>query len=284
MSEILNVLKHDAEAVEKRISQILQELSDGTDEIARVLPQSMLYSANGGGKRIRPALTIEFCKMYGGDERAAIDPAVAVELIHTYSLIHDDLPCMDNDDIRRGRPTNHKVFGQATALLAGDALLTLAFSVICESRYLSEHSKLEAISALAQFAGARGMIGGQQIDLIGEKQRLSKEQHNKMNLMKTGALIKCSALLGCITAGADEKQRAAAAVYAENVGLAFQVTDDLIDDGEEDEKTTYLTFMDKEQAKEYAKKLTRDAVSAISGNAGSEVLSELAQFLAIRSV
>lgn len=284
MKKILTVLSSNAFLTEKEIEKIISEVSEKTAEEFRVLPESMLYSANGGGKRIRPTLTIEFCKLFSGDVKAALPLAAAVELVHTYSLIHDDLPCMDNDDTRRGKPTNHKVFGEATALLAGDGLLTLAFSVICSSEELSSEAKVKAVKMLADFAGANGMIGGQQIDLIGEKEMLTKAQHRQMNLLKTGALIKCAALLGCIAAGADEKAFEAAEIYAENVGIAFQVTDDILDMGEEDQKTTYLSFMTKDEAVAYAKELTEKAVDAVKNIDGSETLVELAGFLAAREV
>ena len=284
MKKILTVLKNNASLTEQEIARIISEVSEKTDEEFRVLPESMLYSANGGGKRIRPTLTIEFCKLFSGDVKAALPLAAAVELVHTYSLIHDDLPCMDNDDMRRGKPTNHKVFGEATALLAGDGLLTLAFSVICSADALSPEAKVSAVKMLADYAGANGMIGGQQIDLIGEKQKLSKDQHRQMNLLKTGALIKCASLLGCVAAEADEKAFEAAEIYAENVGIAFQVTDDILDMGEEDQKTTYLSFMTAEEANSYANELTQRAIDAVKDIKGSENLVALAEFLASREV
>ena len=284
MNQILSVLSSDALLTEQKIGRILSEISENTPEAFRNLPESMLYSANGGGKRMRPALTLEFCKMHSGNENAALTLAAAVELVHTYSLIHDDLPCMDDDDTRRGKPTNHKMYGEATALLAGDALLTLAFSVICSCKELEDAAKVKAVKLLADFAGANGMIGGQQIDLAGEKRKLSEQEHRQMNLLKTGALIKCAALFGCIAADADEKAFRQAEIYAENVGLAFQVTDDILDMGEEDEKTTYLTFMTKAEAEEYAKVLTEKAVDAIKDYNNSETLIGIARFLAKREV
>jgi geranylgeranyl diphosphate synthase type II len=191
---------------------------------------------------------------------------------------------MDNDDIRRGKPSCHKAYGEATALLCGDALLTEAFSVISNSTELDAEAKIKAVKALSDYSGIRGMIGGQQIDLMGEERRLTQSEHKKMNMLKTGALIKCACLMGCIAAGADEKAFAAANIYAENVGLAFQVTDDILDMGEEDEKTTYLTFMSKDEALEYARLLTNGAIEAISSYENSETLIELAKFLQERKV
>lgn len=280
---MLKILEENARLTEKKINSILAE----RDGDFGVLFDSMSYSASGGGKRIRPTLTLEFFRMLaksGASEDGALSLAAAIELIHTYSLIHDDLPCMDDDDMRRGKPSNHKVFGEATALLAGDALLTLAFETVTASYGLSDSAKVRAVSILARNAGACGMIGGQQLDLLGENENFKTERldfllHRKTNLLKTGALISAAAQLGCIAAGADEAAFACAAEYAENVGLAFQVTDDLLDMGEEDEKTTYLSFMTKEEAVEYAASLTEKAVRAVSGLKNNRVLTELAVFL-----
>lgn len=280
MKQILTEINESAALVEAEINRILS----ARDESYGVLYDSMLYSAQGGGKRIRPFLTLAFCKALGGSKKAALPLAVAVELIHTYSLIHDDLPCMDDDDERRGKPSNHIAFGEATALLAGDALLTLAFDTVCDNTEISAENRIRAVKLLAESAGVRGMIGGQQLDLIGETDGLSRDTHLKMNLLKTGALIRAAAGLGCIAADADESDFKAADEYAKNIGLAFQVTDDLLDDGEEDEKTTFLTFMSKEEAKKYAADLTEKAVSAISGFKDSKTLTELAYFLKDRKV
>ena len=280
MKRILTVLNSNGELVSAELCRMLGKRDDDFG----ALYDSMEYSALGRGKRIRPTLTLEFSRMLGGSDECALPLAAAVEAVHTYSLIHDDLPCMDDDDERRGKPTNHKVYGEATALLAGDALLTAAFSLICGSEALSDSQKVRAVKLLSDSAGMNGMIGGQQIDLNGEKERLGRELHRKMNRLKTGALIKCAALLGCIAADADEKAFGAAELYAENVGLAFQVTDDLLDSGEEDEKTTYLSYMTADEAKAYAAELTDGAINAVSGFEGSETLVGLARFLQDRSI
>ena len=274
----------DLEANARKTEAKIAELLSKRDPDFAVLFDAMSYSASSGGKRVRPTLTLEFARMLSCDpkvEAGALTLAAAIELIHTYSLIHDDLPCMDNDDMRRGKPTNHKVYGEATALLAGDALLTLAFEAVTKSSDLSDKAKIRAVSLLAQSAGACGMIGGQQLDLLGEERTRKTEKfdfslHRKMNLLKTGALISCAAQLGCIAAGADEAAFSAAKDYAENVGLAFQVTDDLLDMGEEDEKTTYLSFMTAKEAAKYASELTDNAVKAVSGFENSENLVSLA--------
>lgn len=280
MKRILTVLKSDVELVEQKITEILSE-SDGDYE---VLFDSMRYSALGGGKRIRPVLAIEFAKAFGAEAEDVISLAVAVELVHTYSLIHDDLPCMDDDDTRRGKPTNHKVFGEATALLSGDALLTLAFSVICSDKHLSDKDKVVAVKLLADFSGVNGMIGGQQIDLIGEKKRLQRKEHEKMNALKCGRLIKCACLMGCIAAGVSADVFAAAEEYADNIGLAFQVKDDIFDMGQEDGKTTYLSFMTRDEAQKYVDCLTEKAINAISVFKGTETLCDIARFLCDRTV
>lgn len=282
---MLKILEANSRLTESKINELLAN----RDNDFGVLFDSMSYSANGGGKRVRPTLTLEFFRMLsenGSDVDGALTLAAAIELIHTYSLIHDDLPCMDNDDMRRGKPTNHKVFGEATALLAGDALLTLAFEAVTDTPKLSDPAKVKAVSLLAKNAGSNGMIGGQQLDLLGEEHSKSFDfsLHRKMNLLKTGALISASAQLGCIAANADDDAFAAARTYAENVGLAFQVTDDLLDMGEEDEKTTYLSFMTAKEAAEYAASLTENAIKALSSFKNTETLTALAIFLRDRKV
>ena len=280
MKQILTKIKESAELIEAEIDRILS----ARDESYAVLFDSMLYSAQGGGKRIRPFMTLEVCRALGGSEEAALSLAAAVELVHTYSLIHDDLPCMDDDAYRRGKPTNHVVFGEATALLAGDGLLTLAFETVCDCKVLSAENKVKAIKLLSEKAGVRGMIGGQQLDLNGEKTELGRDTHLKMNLLKTGALIRAAALLGCISSNVDEMTFNAVDEYAKNIGLAFQVTDDLLDDGEEEEKTTFLTFMSRQEAIKYADELTEKAVKAVSCVPNNQTLVELAYFLAKREI
>lgn len=252
------------------------------------------YSLFAGGKRVRPFLVIEFCKMFGGSVEAALPFAAAVEMIHTYSLIHDDLPCMDDDDLRRGKPTNHKVFGYSTALLAGDALLTRAFGVALGAKEVSEGAKVEAIRALSEYAGEFGMVGGQIIDLFGETERLPLEKLIKLHSMKTGALICLSATLGCLAAGLEvnSPEVHSAVEYAKNIGLAFQIVDDLLDATQSAEtlgksaggdaernKTTFMTYFDEAGALEYASRLTSSAVSAIASYENSETLTDLAAFL-----
>ncbi len=281
----------------KNLSQIIEDnasligakmdeyLSGSISEIS-VLTDSMKYSAISGGKRIRPFLTLEVAKMFGGKSEAALPYACAIEMIHTYSLIHDDLPCMDNDDVRRGKPTNHIVFGEANALLSGDALLTKAFEVAATNEFVLSDNKVSAVLLLAQNSGADGMIGGQVLDLAGEKERLTEKTHLMMNRMKTGCLIRTAALLGCLAAGygAGTDEYADVMKYAENIGLAFQIEDDILDIGTEDNKTTFLSFMTKDEAIEKINELTGEAISVISKYEGSETLTEFARYLSTREV
>ena len=252
------------------------------------------YSLLGGGKRIRPFLVNEVARVLGASLEASMPFAMAVEMVHTYSLIHDDLPCMDNDDFRRGKPSNHKVYGEAYAMLAGDALLTNAFLAAASNQQLSATSLKDAVIALANAAGDEGMIGGQVTDLEGEEKELTFEELLRLHSLKTGKMIEVSALLGCIAAGysAETKEARAVCAYARNIGLAFQAIDDLLDrigdeavvgktlsSDAENQKTTFLSFYGIDGVKDYAKRLTEDAISEISEIEGSELLIELATYL-----
>ena len=256
------------------------------------------YSLLGGGKRIRPFLANEVCSMLGGDINASMPFAMAVEMIHTYSLIHDDLPCMDDDDMRRGKPSNHKVFGEAYALLAGDALLTNAFAVAASNKYTDARATARAVQLIAEAAGDAGMIGGQFIDLEGEMRRLSLEELLMLHSHKTGKMIELSAVLGCLAAGYGEESDEFKCVrtYAQKIGLAFQVVDDILDvEGDEatvgktlksdaeNQKTTFLSFFDIEKAKRYAQSLTQEAKIEISKIDNSETLCALAEYLVTRN-
>jgi geranylgeranyl diphosphate synthase type II len=256
------------------------------------------YSLLGGGKRIRPFLANEVCSMLGGDINASMPFAMAVEMIHTYSLIHDDLPCMDDDDMRRGKPSNHKVFGEAYALLAGDALLTNAFAVAASNKYTDARATARAVELIAEAAGDAGMIGGQFIDLEGEMRRLSLEELLMLHSHKTGKMIELSAVLGCLAAGYGEESDEFKCVrtYAQKIGLAFQVVDDILDvEGDEatvgktlksdaeNQKTTFLSFFDIEKAKRYAQSLTQEAKIEISKIDNSETLCALAEYLVTRN-
>lgn len=260
-----------------------------------VMLEAMGYSLENGGKRIRPILTLEFCRICGGDVRKALPYALAVEMIHTYSLIHDDLPCMDDDDMRRGKPSSHKVFGEANALLAGDGLLTLAFEILLSAD--DDPAKLvKAGAELAKAAGCSGMIAGQVMDLENEGRAASLEEIKATDKRKTGELIRIAALLGCICAGASEEQINAAEKYCAGIGLAFQIVDDILDvtgdeavlgkpigsDGE-NEKSTYVSLLGLEKSTEYAAELTESAKSDLGVfGAEAEFLKELADRLSIR--
>lgn len=257
------------------------------------LIQSMNYSLSADGKRIRPLLTLEFAKLCGGKAENALPFACAVEMIHTYSLIHDDLPCMDNDDLRRGKPSNHKAFDEATALLAGDALLTLAFETVLSEeavRLNGVQSCTKAGRLLAQYAGACGMCGGQQIDHENEDCPITLELLQKMDEYKTGALIRAACQLGCISAAASDKELNAAGVYAENIGLVFQIVDDILDvtsdtatlgkpvgSDAENSKNTYVSLLGIDECKKICRQKTDEAIAALSRfNGNTEFLADLA--------
>lgn len=190
--------------------------------------EAMRYSLLAGGKRLRPILVFDFCHMCGGDWKAAAPFAAAVEMIHTYSLIHDDLPSMDNDDYRRGKLTNHKVYGEATAILAGDALLTAAFSFIAKATYSAE-IRIRAVEILSECAGELGMVGGQILDMDSENRTCTEQEVLDVQSRKTGALIRAACLLGVLAGGGDEEKLAAATNFANHLGLAFQIRDDMLD-------------------------------------------------------
>ena len=243
-----------------------------------VVHNAMRYSLGIGGKRIRPVLVLEFCRLCGGDIVKALPFAAAIEMIHTYSLIHDDLPCMDDDDMRRGMPSCHKKYGEEYALLAGDGLLTRAFGVIAESDIAKESPEVavRAIAELSQLAGADGMIGGQVVDLRNEDKPCSLDVLQTMDSLKTGALIKCAALFGVISAKGNNNQLCAAATYADNLGHAFQIIDDILDViGDETElgkpigsdadsnKSTYVKILGIDKSKEYAEALTKKAIDSL---------------------
>jgi len=276
------------------INNALKKYLFYTDEKYSCLLDSMRYSTLSNGKRIRPYLTLEFNRLFGGNDEAAIPYACAIEMIHTYSCIHDDLPCMDNDDLRRGVPTNHIAYGEATALLAGDALLTYAFELITDNQFVSDENKLHAVKLLAQSGGMHGMIGGQQLDLIGETTKFDFETLKQMQYLKTGKLLIASCILGCYASG-NESHIAAAEIYGEKIGLTFQIIDDILDitgdvkylgknTGSDSihDKTTFLSFMSIDEAYKYAANLTDEACEAISGFTGSDILCETARYLLTR--
>ena len=230
----------DAELAEKwqayqiMIEAALEDALPPREDCPHVLWEAMSYSLTAGGKRLRPVLVLMACEACGGEATAALPAALAIEMVHTYSLIHDDLPAMDNDDFRRGRPTSHKQFGEANAILAGDALLTRAFEVIGEGVHPASIAAACCVD-LARGAGAQGMVGGQVLDLEAEQESNDRDQQRAIELLdnihrcKTAALIACAASLGARVAGADERTRKLLFQYGENIGLVFQIADDLLD-------------------------------------------------------
>ncbi len=263
-----------------------------------MLPQKSLidamnYSLEAGGKRVRPALVYGFCEALGGDLRSADAPAAAIEMIHTFSLIHDDLPAMDDDDFRRGKPSCHKAFGEAVAILAGDALCMLPFEVIADDEKLTPEQKVKIVSCLAKGAGREGMGGGQVIDIENEERSdVDEENLRNMYRCKTGQLIAISCVMGCICAGASDLMLGIAAEYGFKLGLAFQIIDDILDvtstteelgkpvgSDEEENKTTFVTLYGVEKAQQIADDVTAQALSCLDNIEHSTFLRELTNML-----
>lgn len=275
------------ESIENYLKDFYSRFSD--------LPQKQLfeaisYSLLAGGKRLRPILTLEFCRICGEDWHDALPFAAAIEMIHTYSLIHDDLPCMDNDDYRRGRPTNHKVYGEGMAVLAGDALLTDAFMVASGSRH---PKKAEAISVLAECAGSLGMVGGQVLDINSEERILTEQEVLDIQSRKTGALISAACAMGAIAGSATEAQYDAACQFAAGLGLAFQIRDDMLDVigtreemgkgvGTDEKKNTFVRLYGLKKCEELVKKYTDYALEALNVFEDRYFLEELARSLTLR--
>lgn len=259
------------------------------------LLRSMRYSLLAGGKRLRPVLVLEFCRVCGGDVEKALPVACGVEMLHTYSLIHDDLPCMDNDDLRRGRPTNHKVFGEFTATLAGDALQAEAFASVLSADLPSDRL-VRCARILASVAGHNGICGGQQLDMDGEGKPLTEADLMEIHVRKTAALIRGACLMGAAAAGGSRKQETAAITYADALGLAFQIRDDILDvtsteeelgkpigSDAEQRKTTFMTLFGERACEQRVLELTEQAKSAVSIFPDHAFLCDLADSLAIRN-
>lgn len=251
--------------------------------------EAMEYSLLAGGKRLRPVFAFEFCRMCGADWKKAAPFAAAIEMIHTYSLIHDDLPSMDNDDYRRGRLTNHKVYGEAMAILAGDALLTDAFAVA------STAGICEGIAVLAECAGSLGMVGGQVLDIMSEERELTEQEVIDIQTRKTGALINAACVTGALAGGATEEQVAAAARFAGALGLAFQIRDDMLDVignaqelgkavGADEGKNTFVKLYGLEKCEELVQKYTSVAIDALSVFSDTDYMTALARSLTDRTV
>ncbi|MBQ5988625.1 MAG: polyprenyl synthetase family protein [Oscillospiraceae bacterium] len=274
-------------AIEKNIKKYTEDNSGNSAQ--NRLTEAMRYSLEAGGKRVRPVLVTEFCRLCGGTDAMSAAPAAAIEMIHTASLIHDDLPAMDDDDFRRGRPSCHKAYTEAEAILAGDALIVLPFQIIAEDTTLDGNKKARIISDLAAATAVTGMIGGQAIDIDNETRTDVDEANLRyMYSLKTGALIRTSCRMGCIAAGASEEKIQLADEYAKKIGLAFQIIDDILDvtstteelgkpvgSDEENNKTTFVTVMGIEKAKEEADRLTGEAMALLDKFDDSDFLKAL---------
>ena len=264
-------------------------------EPQKPLYDSIQYSLLAGGKRLRPILCMEFCRICGQDWKAAAPFAAAIEMIHTYSLIHDDLPSMDDDDFRRGRPTNHKVYGEAMAILAGDALLTDAFLSASEAKLTCPEDMAQAMALLATCAGSSGMVGGQVLDIMSEERQISEEEILNIQSRKTGGLIRAACGLGAIAGGASPEQVDAACRFADNLGLAFQIRDDMLDVigtqeemgkgvGTDETKNTFVRLYGLPKCEELVQKYTTDAIQALDLFEDRAFLTELAENLTNRRV
>ncbi len=262
-------------------------------EPQKTLFEAMRYSLLAGGKRLRPMMVYDFCRMCGGNWEDAAPFGAAIEMIHTYSLIHDDLPAMDNDDLRRGRPTNHKVYGEATAILAGDALLTAAFGQLAKAPYSAE-AKIHAVSVLAECAGELGMVGGQVLDIASEERACTEQEILDIQYRKTGALIRAACVLGVIAGGGTVEQEKAAAVFADHLGLAFQIRDDILDQvgdakvlgkavGTDEGKNTFLHLYGMEACERLVEQHTEQAISALCAFENNAWMTELSHSLTNRN-
>ena len=263
------------------------------DEPQTRLYDAISYSLLAGGKRLRPILAFEFCRLCGREWQAAAPFAAAIEMIHTYSLIHDDLPCMDNDDFRRGRPTNHKVYGEAMAVLSGDALLTDAFYAAAMAKLPNPADMATAIGVLSECAGSHGMVGGQVLDIMSEERLLSEQEVLDIQSRKTGALIRAACALGAIAGGATQAQYDAACQFAAALGLAFQIRDDMLDVigsqeemgkgvGTDANKNTFVRLYGLEKCEELVQTYTGYALQALNVFEDTKFITELAKSLTAR--
>lgn len=278
---IKDKLLYNVDVLEKALSDIFEY----NDTDCRAIIEAQKYALLNGGKRIRGFLVMQFCRAFNGDENSALPYACAIEMIHASSLVHDDLPCMDNDDWRRGKPSTHKVFGEAIALLSGDALMVKAFETVNNNNRSTAQSNARAFSVLAQSTGDLGMLGGQTMDIFAAKKELDLDSLVRLYSMKTGKLISASAKLGCIASGVleNDDRYKAAVKYAENVGLAFQIIDDILDyrDGKS-ELNSFLAHLSIDDAKSKAEELTRTGIEAIAPY-DDGTLSSLAEYLITRN-
>ncbi|HBF0842041.1 polyprenyl synthetase family protein [Clostridioides difficile] len=289
--EFKQCLKEKASFVEK----VLKEYMPKEEGYQKTVIEAMNYSLSAGGKRLRPILTLEACKIVGGNEDEAIPFAIAIEMIHTYSLIHDDLPALDNDDLRRGRPTNHKVYGEAMGILAGDALLNYAFEVMLAGSINKENPEkyLNAINEIAKGAGIYGMIGGQVVDVESENKQIEKEKLDYIHMNKTAAMMVGCMRAGATIGGANFEQMEEITKYAKNIGLSFQIVDDILDivgdeaklgkkvgSDIENHKSTYPSLLGLDKSKEIAHNLIDEAKKSIEKlSDGVDFLKGLAEYI-----
>lgn len=281
--------------IEENLIKYIEHIADTPQ---KELYDSMKYSLAAGGKRIRPVLLLETMEMLNADTTKGIPYACAIEYIHTYSLIHDDLPAMDNDDLRRGKPTNHKVFGEAIAILAGDGLLNSAFEIMAnEVEKTLNISSVKAMKLISECAGINGMIAGQIVDMDSEEKQISYEQLKYLHSKKTGALLRASVIAGALLSEASSKELEALEIYSKNIGLAFQISDDILDEvgdstilgknigsDKANQKSTYVSLFGLEKARQLAKECITEAIESLSifDNERRKFLEELAQFIVNR--
>lgn len=279
---IINDIRHE-------VNEYLKNYFENKGSYNKLIYDSVSYSLNVGGKRIRPILMLLVYNMYKGKWKDIIDMATAIEMIHTYSLIHDDLPCMDDDDLRRGMPTNHKKFGENIAVLAGDALLNEAMLLMMKFALENGGNSLKAATAIAEASGSEGMIGGQVVDIINEGKEISKEELNYMHEKKTGELIRVSVLAGAMLANAPEEDMKLLNKFGSNLGLAFQIKDDILDvigsveklgkntlSDEEKHKSNFITMYGLEFCIEESRRLTEECISILKNlSVETKVLREL---------
>ena len=285
----MNVLKPALDAAADAVERVLSELIPDDDAAPQArLFQAMRHATLGGGKRLRPFLLLQSAGLFGARGDGALRAAAAVEMVHCYSLAHDDLPAMDDDDVRRGRPATHVAFDEATAILAGDALLALAFEVLADPRTDADPAvRSELVLACARAAGPHGMVGGQTVDLASGTRRLALDEVAAMQRLKTGALFRLSCDAGALLGGAGEAARAALASYAAAFGLAFQIADDLLDADDPADadggRATFVSLLGADGARARAKELSREAVAALSAfDSRADPLREAAGFAVSR--
>lgn len=285
------------EFLKKKIDDFLQRHFEDKGSYNKLIYESMAYSLNVGGKRIRPVLALLTYRLYKDDYENIIPMAASIEMIHTYSLVHDDLPCMDNDDLRRGKPTNHKKYNEAIAVLAGDGLLNEAFNLMLSCN-IEEGLKLQVIRIISEASSVEGMIGGQVVDILSENREIEKEELYYMHRKKTGELIKASILVGAILGGASKNDLELLNIYGEKLGLVFQIIDDILDvEGDTEKlgkninmditrhKTNFISIYGMRKCKSLAREITEECFSVLDRlDRDTKDLKNLTEFLLKRDV